>query len=278
LLWLATLSGLATLVGLAPQLAYADGLPLWEFGMGVGAVVFNDYRGSSAVHGYPVPLPYFVYRGRILRSDRDGLHGRFLSRRYVEFDISLNATAPVFSSSSGARSGMPTIDPTLEMGPSLQWHLWRSAQDSWRLDLRTPLREALTLSSSPRAIGLVFAPNFNLDYRIGGSLTGWNLGLLAGPLYAQRRYHEYFYAVAPQYATATRPAYEPAGGYAGTQALASISKRYAGYWVGAYLRHDWLQGAVFEGSPLVQQRSYWAGGIGIVWMIKASAGTVESDE
>jgi hypothetical protein len=241
-------------------------------------VVFNDYRGASSVHGYPLPVPYFIYRGDILRADRDGVHGRFLNARYVEFDISVNATAPVFSRTSAARAGMPNLDPTLEIGPSLQWHLWREADDRLRLDLRTPLRNAVTLASPPRSIGWVFAPNLSLDCRGVGRAAGWNLGLLAGPLYAQRRYDAYFYAVAPQYATSMRPAYEPAGGYGGSQLLLALSKRFPRYWVGAYLRHDWLQGALFIDSPLVQQRAYWAGGVGIVWMISASSRRVDADE
>jgi outer membrane scaffolding protein for murein synthesis (MipA/OmpV family) len=251
---------------------------LWEFGMGVGAIAFNDYRGSSSTHVYPLPVPYFLYRGRILRSDRDGVHGRFLNQRLLEFDVSVNATAPVFSSHSGVRAGMPELRPTLEIGPSLQWHVWRSTDEGLRLDVRTPLRESFTLAAQPRAIGLVAAPQLDLDYRARGWAAGWNLGLLAGPLYAQRQYHEYFYAVAPQYATPDRPAYQPAGGYSGTQVLASGSRRFRNYWVGAYLRHDWLQGAAFTGSPLVQTRSYWSGGVGIVWMISASSRTVNSDE
>ena len=75
-----------------------------------------------------------------------------------------------------------------------------------RVDLRTPLRNAITLASPPRSIGWVFAPNFSVDYRPSGRAAGWNLGVLGGPLYAQRRYHEYFYSVAPQYALPARPA------------------------------------------------------------------------
>jgi outer membrane scaffolding protein for murein synthesis (MipA/OmpV family) len=258
--------------------ALASQQPLWEFGLGIGAVVFNDYRGASGVHGYPLPVPYFIYRGDILRADRDGLHGRLLNQRYVEFDLSANATAPVFSRNSAPRSGMPNLASTLEFGPSLQGHLWRTDDGRLRLDVRTPVRNAVTLASPPRSIGWVFAPNLSLDYRAAGRAAGWNLGLLGGPLYAQRRYHEYFYGVAPTYATAVRPAYEAPGGYAGSQLLLAVSRRYPNYWIGAYLRHDWLQGAVFLDSPLVQQRSYWSGGIAIVWMIGASARMVDSDE
>jgi outer membrane protein len=258
--------------------AHASEQPLWEFGMGIGAVVFNDYRGASAMHAYPLPVPYFTYNGPILRADRDGLHGRFLNQRYVEFDLSANATAPVFSRNSAPRNGMPNLDSTVELGPSLIAHLWRANDERLRLDLRAPVRNAITIASPPRSIGWIFAPNLSLDYRPQGRAAGWNLGVLSGPLYAQRRYHEYFYGVAPQYATAERPAYQAPGGYAGTQLLLALSRRYPNYWIGAYVRHDWLQAAVFSDSPLLQQRSYWAGGLAIVWMIRASSRMVDSDE
>jgi MipA family protein len=252
--------------------------PLWELGFGIGGVAFNDYRGASTMHAYPVPLPYFIYRGDFLRADRDGVHGRFLDWKYLEIDLSLNATAPVFSHNSEPRAGMPDLRSTVEFGPSLKWHLWRSSDQRLRLDLRTPVRDAFTISSPPETIGWVFAPNFAVDYLGTGHVAGWNFGLLSGPLYAQRRYHQYFYGVAPQFATATRPAYDAPGGYAGAQLLVSASKRFGDYWFGAYLRHDWLQGAVFEASPLVQQRSYWSGGLGFVWLIRASTQMVESNE
>ena len=270
---------LALLLGALPAAgARASEQPLWEFGLGIGAIAFDDYRGASSMHAYPLPVPYFIYRGNILQADRDGVHGRFLNQRYIEFDLSANATAPVFSRNSAPRAGMPNLDSTVELGPSLIGHLWRAEDDRLRLDARAPVRNAITLASPPRSIGWVFAPNLSLDYRPAGVAAGWNLGLLGGPLYAQRRYHEYFYSVAPQYATAERPAYQAPGGYAGSQLLVAVSRRYPNYWLGAYLRHDWLQGAVFDASPLVQQRSYWTGGVAIVWMISASSRMVDSDE
>ena len=263
---------------MATGTASADPHPLWEFGFGVGALAFNDYRGASTSHLWPAPVPYFIYRGQYLRADRDGVHGRFVDSPHLEFEISANATAPVFSHSSAIRSGMPNIEPTIELGPALRWHVWRSAGEQLRLDVQLPVREAITVSSPPQAIGVIFAPSLNLDYRAGGALTGWNFGALAGPLYAQQRYHQYFYGVVPAFATPTRPAYEATGGYSGSQLLFAATRRFDRYWLGAYLRHDWLAGAVFEDSPLVQQRSYWAGGVGFVWMISASSRMVDSHD
>jgi len=168
--------------------------------------------------------------------------------------------------------------PPLPRSRHVRDDLWRGIDDRLRVDVRTPVRNAITVASPPRSIGWVFAPNVSMDYRGIGHTAGWNLGVQAGPIYAQRHYDAYFYTVAPQYATAVRPAYQAPGGYAGSQLLVAISKRYANYWVGAYVRHDWLQRASFIDSPLVQQQGYWAGGVAIVWIITASSRMVDSDE
>ncbi|HEY3783933.1 MAG TPA: MipA/OmpV family protein [Steroidobacteraceae bacterium] len=254
----------------------ADQKPLWEFGLGVGTIVFQDYRGADTTHAYVLPLPYFYYRGKFLQADRDGVRGRLFNQDWIELNVSLDATTPVRR--NAARAGMPDLRPTFEIGPSLDLHLWKSASQKMKFDVRLPLRSAFTFQAPPRAIGWVFTPNASVDIADVAGLPGWNFGALAGPLFANRHYNNYLYTVDPQYATAQRPAFQAAGGYAGTQVLASLSKRYPAYWVGAYVRHDSLAGAVFESSPLVKRNSYWAGGLGFAWIIHQSAGMVEAAE
>ena len=233
---------------------------------------------SDEYHGYVLPFPYLVYRGRFLRADRDGVRERAFKQEAVELNISLSATTPVRSGGTPAREGMPDLRPTVEVGPSLDLHLWHSADRHVRLDLRLPARVALTVESSPRSIGWFFAPYINLDLIDVGRHAGWDLGLLAGPLYAERRYHEYFYGVAPQFASAGRPAYEAPGGYSGSRAIVSLSKRFRGYWIGAFARYDMLGGAAFAPSPLVRTDSYWMTGIGIAWMIGESSRMVDAGD
>ena len=55
----------------------------------------------------------------------------------------------------------------------------------------------------------------------------------------------------------------------------ALSKRYPRFWVGAYLRHDTLAGAVIENSPLVKRDSYWASGVGMAWIIHQSERRVD---
>jgi outer membrane scaffolding protein for murein synthesis (MipA/OmpV family) len=269
------LAGTATLIA-ATVLSYpvhAEEKPLWELGLGVGALAFRDYRGADTTHVYPVAVPYFIYRGKVLQADKEGIKGKLFNQVRLEFNVSVTATTPVRG--NAARQGMPDLRPTIELGPSLNVHVWRSADERVKFDVRMPVRAAFTIQSSPRAIGYFFSPNVNMDVKDVPGLPGWNLGMLTGPLFATSRYNEYYYTVAPQYATADRPAYRASAGYAGSQVLASLSKRFPSYWTGAYVRYDTLAGATFESSPLVKSRGYWSAGIGIAWLITHSSRVVE---
>jgi MipA family protein len=257
---------------------HAEAKPLWEAGLGIGALAFPDYRGSDESHIYPVPVPYFVYRGEFLKSDRNGVRGEFFNGKVAELNISVNATIPVQSNHDRARRGMPNLRSTFEIGPSLDLHLWHSPSERTRLDVVLPLRAPVTVEASPQFIGWNFSPRLNLDLRDVAGFNGWNFGVGVGPMFAARKYHQYFYSVSPQFATPERPAYQAQGGYSGAQLLTALSKRFANYWVGAYMRYDALQGAAFEDSPLVKQKHYLAGGIGVAWMIRQSTRMVEADE
>jgi outer membrane scaffolding protein for murein synthesis (MipA/OmpV family) len=258
--------------------AAAEELPLWELGVGVGAFALPDYRGSDEGRGYVLPVPYVVYRGEFLKADRHGIRGELFESERVNLNLSVAASLPVNSSRNAARAGMPDLDPSVEAGPSLELALWRSGDGRDLLELRLPLRAAFTLESSPRAIGWVATPNLNLDLAGRGALAGWNFGFLAGPLYGSRRQHEYFYGVAPQFGTPERPAYQAPGGYAGFQFLAAASRRFAGFWVGAFVRADTLRGAAFEASPLMKRDTYFAAGAGIAWVLGVSRERVEAPE
>lgn len=263
---------------LASGAATAEQKPLWEFGMGAGALAFPDYRGSDESEVYPVPVPYFLYRGDIFKADGDGARAELLDRKHAELSISVNATIPVDSEDNAARRGMSNLRSTVELGPSLDLHAWRSKDGRMKLDVVMPLRAPVTVESSPRSIGWVFAPRVNLDVGDVAGLPGWNFGVGAGPLFADRKFHRYFYSVAPRFATPQRPEYQAGGGYSGMQFMAAVSKRYPDFWVGAYVRYDALSGAAFDDSPLVRSKNYIAGGLGFAWMIKQSSRLVETND
>jgi outer membrane scaffolding protein for murein synthesis (MipA/OmpV family) len=253
-----------------------QGEPLWELGLGVAAVRFPDYRGSDQSSAYVLPLPFVAYRGRFLRADRDGARAILFAGRRIVADVSLSASVPTDSKDNDARRGMRDLPGTFEIGPNLNVELWQSADRRYKLDVRLPVREAITLERSPRAIGVTFSPNLNLDIR---NFAGrWNLGLLGGPLYADRRYHQHFYGVSPEFATATRPAYSAPGGYAGWRAVTAFSRRLGNAWLGGFVRYDDLDGASFASSPLVRRERSFTAGFGISWIFAVSKQRVAIDE
>lgn len=241
--------------------------PLWELGLGVGALRLPHYRGADQSHDWLLPVPYLVYRGEIFKADRDGARAVLVETERFDFDLSAAAGAPTRSEDNDARRGMDDLAPTFELGPNLNWTLSRGA--GWKLDLRAPLRAAFTIESKPRAIGWVATPNLNLDLaNVGGS--GWNLGLLAGPVFASRRYNDYFYGVPEADALPDRPAYRARGGYGGLQGIVALSRRFERSWAGLFVKLDSLHGARDADSPLVRRRDHLSFGIAYSWVFATS--------
>lgn len=252
--------------------------PLWEAGIGLAALSFPDYRGSRHSKAYVLPAPYLVYRGEVFKADRQGLRGIFFRTERLTLNMSVGASLPVRSSEITVREGMPDLKPAIEAGPSLEVNLWRAGDGRAALDLRLPVRGAVAVSSDPRFIGVQFFPHLNIDVLDPAGASGWKLGLLAGPVFTDSRYNRHYYSVAPEFATAGRPAYEAPGGYGGTQFIAALSKRFPRFWVGAFARYDTLRGAVYEASPLVTSKRYAAGGIAFSWIFAESSRRVTTSE
>jgi outer membrane protein len=271
---------LCTVVGLVIACAAeAELLPLWEAGAGIGVINFPDYRGSDERSTYVLPIPYFVYRGEFLKVDRESVRGRLFHRENVILDVSLNGSVPVKSGDNRARQGMPDLEPSIEIGPALNDTLARSQDRKFKFDFRLPVRAVIATNfSHVKHVGWITQPNFSVDIVDPLGYTDWKLGLVAGPLFADRRFHDYFYGVAADFATPERPAYQARGGYSGSQFITALSKRYPHYWVGGFLKWDTLRGAAFENSPLVKRKQFFTGGFAISWIFDESKTLVEVRE
>jgi outer membrane scaffolding protein for murein synthesis (MipA/OmpV family) len=231
---------------------------------------FPAYRGSDKRHNFLLPVPYFVYHGDFLKADRHGIRGSLFDSELIDLTLSFSASPPTNSDDIDVREGMPDLKTTFEFGPQIDLTLWRNETQTRSLRLRVPARAAFTVERSAESIGWIFSPRLNLDITDLPALPGWNLGFVAGPIYATEDQHDYFYGVDAQYATSERPAYQTSGGYSGSQFLFTLSKRFERTWVGAFFRYDTLSDAVFEDSPLVTEDSFSAVGIAISWVLSES--------
>lgn len=246
--------------------AHGEEQPLWELGAGAAGISFPDYRGSSKQRAYLLPVPVFTYRGEVFQVDREKLRGLLFRSERVEVELSLSGSVPVRSDDNPVREGMPDLDPTLELGPSLNFRLAHSERQTLRL--RLPVRAQI--ASDFRSIhdaGMLANPNLNLDVRLD---KGWRLGFVGGALFGDRRNHSYYYGVAPEFARAGRPAYHAPGGYSGAQLIVALSKRFGPWFVGGFVKHDFLEGAAFEASPLVERRNNVSAGIALTWIFAQS--------
>jgi outer membrane scaffolding protein for murein synthesis (MipA/OmpV family) len=254
------------------QNLFADPLPLWEAGVGLGTLSSPLYIGSDQRKNYLIPIPYFVYRGEHLQIERERVRGLFYKSDKTELDISTGAAIPVKSSDSTARTGMSDLAPTLEIGP--QWSYQVAKQGDLTTTFRAPLRGVLAIDGkNTKFIGTVFTPaiSFDLD-RL--PVTGGRGSVSFGPVFGDSGYHNYFYRVKADEATSSRPEYTPHGGFGGWQLAATFSKRINNIWVGGFLRGNYINGAAYENSPLVKQNISWLGGVAVSWIFwdsKASA-------
>ncbi len=253
--------------------------PLWELGAGVGVLHLPHYRGADQSHSWLLPVPYVIYRGEVLKADREGARALLLSSDRLHIDLSVSASAPTRSQNNAARQGMPNLAPTLEFGPNLNWTLgrgrWGARESDWELSFRAPLRAAVTVEKTPRHIGWNSTPHLNLDVH---ARSGWNIGLQAGPVFADRSLNGYFYNVSPAQATASRPAFEARGGYGGWQSIGALSRRFDKQWVGMFVKYDNLNGARFGDSPLVRQRQHLSLGIATSWIFSTSGTLMRVEE
>ena len=94
--------------------------PKIELGIGIAIQSLRDYRGSTEHQTNGLPFPYIVYRGDFIELDRDTAKGKLLSSDNLELAVSADASYTEDSKNNPLRTGMEPINPTFELGPSLE--------------------------------------------------------------------------------------------------------------------------------------------------------------
>ena len=268
--------GLAFLLACVAARAYADAAEppppqptRFEFGIGVGAVDFPAYDGAADKRQLVLPFPYFSIRSRFLDADRDEVRGKLLRSDDWSLDVDFGGNVDVTSSDTKERQGMPDLAWLGEVGPALRYRVWHGGPGNG-IDFVLPARVADSVHA------LTFHHRgFDSDPRVEWHATWFQAGgdrvildaNVAGR-FVDRGYADYYYGVAPQYATPTRPAYNAPGGYAGWSTEAGVSWHRGDMVYGAFIEHTSVHGAAFQSSPLVGDAGGWSFGVAVSWVLQ----------
>lgn len=260
--------GTALMLSAGGTQAQEAAAPLWEVGLIGGFASTPTYPAANERTQRVLALPFLIYRGEVLRADRDGLSARVLHTSDVDFDVGFSASLPSRANDSIARQGMADLGTLLELGPRLKWTLSRPSPDS-RLQLQFPLRAVLELRDGVSAQGLILEPELNFQKRHVGA--GWSLAASIGAVFGDRKRNNFFYGVAPQYATVSRPTFDAQAGLISSRLSLSTSKHLNSDWrLFGFLRFENYAGTANQASPLHLQTNATSVGLALAWTLGRS--------
>lgn len=242
----------------------ASGPPLWEIGGVAFGVSQQAYPGSDQQVNRAFPLPIIIYRGELLRADRDTAGIRALKTDTFELDVSF---AGAFGASNGtldARRGMQELGTLVELGPRVKWRLG-AAPGGGRLTAEFPLRAVFDLSDNAAHRGVSFEPKLVYARESGP----WRYSASAGAILADTRLAKTFYQVNPDEAIDGRPAYNAESGLVSLRLSSTFSRKLSRDWsLFGIARLDSVADAANAASPLVRRTSGGSVGLGVTytWM------------
>ena len=239
--------------------------PLWELGGVALGVSQSAYPGADQQVNRALALPYFVYRGDVLRADRDTAGIRAMKTETFELDVGFAGAFGAGSETIDARQGMRKLGTLVELGPRLKWNLGAGPAGG-RLSAEFPARAVLDLSDKAVHRGWSLEPKLTYSNR---TASGWRYSASVSAIVADTRLAQTFYEVRSSEATAARPAYTAESGLVSWRFGTAFSRSLARDWnLFGFARLETVAGAANESSPLVRRSSGATVGVGVAytWM------------
>jgi outer membrane scaffolding protein for murein synthesis (MipA/OmpV family) len=225
----------------------------------------SAYPGADQQVNRALALPYFVYRGDVLRADRDSAGIRAMKTETFELDVGFAGAFGSENQTIDARQGMRKLGTLVELGPRLKWNLG-SGPAGGRLSAEFPARAVLDLSDEAAHRGWSLEPKLTYSNR---TASGWRYSASVSAIVADKRLAQTFYEVRSSEATAARPAYAAESGLVSWRLGTAFSRSLARDWnFFGFARLETVAGAANESSPLVRRSSGASVGMGIAytWM------------
>jgi hypothetical protein len=226
-----------------------------------------------------IPLPFPIYRGRFLRVGDDTdkpVTTRIFRRDRIKLDIDFGLNFPVDSDDVDARTGMPDLDLLAEAGPELEFQFAKGPRVG-NAFLALQARGAFSFDGlDPTWRGLIFSSELRYVRPVNHERTEFMARIT--PEWAGNEYMDFFYGVAPEYATPERPEYRATGGYLGTKLAFSVKHRLSeDFELRTGVRFGLYQGARNRGSSLYTAETNSGIYIAFLWKFWESARMADTE-
>ena len=233
-----------------------------ELGLGVGFISTPSYIGSKEQKNRILPFPYIDYKGKYFNINREKIYNQFYDKNKLQIEVSIRGMLPAKSDNT-IREGMPNLDPMIEFGPMFTYNL--SKKENQTFDLLFPIRMAYTVNSDSflEYQGLISSIDFKYKSKL---INKYKFILTSGIGFNEKKYNDYYYEVESKYANSNRKEYSSKGGYSGYHISAALTRKDKNIWYGSFFKYYYLDGAVFEKSPLVETKHSLFYGIGFSYL------------
>ena len=233
-----------------PTVESEDSLPLWDAGAALIYLRFPFYPASDQTKTWFLPAPTFEYRGEILRStQREGTRAYFLRSDRWSLEMGGDGVPEVKSNETFARQGMDNIPWSLQLGPKAVYR----GDDNLVISLGVNQVIATDFTRF-KANGLTY------EARIGKTwlkeVSPWShhgiykTVLSIGGSSATADYLATYFEVSPEFATASRPAYEARAGFLSYDILIGQSVKFKNFSLFSYVNSERFENSVNRRSPL----------------------------
>jgi MipA family protein len=245
--------------------------PLWEIGVGAVAASQPAYPGAATNTSRAIALPFFIYRGEVVRAEQGNVGLRALKTPRYELDVGFSASLGSSANDVPERVGMRDIGTLVEFGPRLKINLGDISKGPSGVRLDLPVRGVFDLSNSFANRGISFEPQLSFDVPLPG---GWRGGVGLSALFGTQKLNETFYTVTAAEALANRPAYTAEAGLLSTRVSFGASKKLTpDLRALGFVRLDSTAGSANSNSSLITRSAGASIGVGLAYTFGRSSST-----
>lgn len=250
------LKKLILMISIFLLVSFANAKDNLVFGLGMSVLSTPSYIGSEKQNLTILPFPYIEYSGKYLSIDRDKIYNEFYNTEKIQLELSLRGMLPSKSEDT-ARVGMPDLDAMVELGPKLTYNIF--AKNDSKINLEIPLRAAFSLGDNLFEYQGYFS-SLDLNYQ-NYVFNNFKINFVMGFGFSDQKINNYYYEVNSNYVNTNRNEYHSKSGYSDFHNSFSITKKVDSFWYGVFIKHYYLDGAIYEDSPLVETKNSTFGGL-----------------